>query len=370
MSVMYEVAVIGLGAAGSAALNALAVAGARAAGVDRFAPPHDQGSSHGETRLLRTAYAEGTLYVPMARRAIELWRALEARTGNVIFRQTGVVYAAPQSSPFLSRSLASARAHDVRVDDLGRGEARLEIPDDWQCCVEREGGYVLAERAITAFLADAQAHGAELRLNEVCRAIEPDGDGVRIVTNSGEVRAQTCIVAGGAWATELMPAVAAHLHVERKTLHWFADPEHRYTPGAFRPFLIDDPDGHQVYGFPDCGTGLKFAEHTAPSAAHARVADVAREITIADTESIDAFAHRYCPALGALTRSVTCLYPMSKDGHFIIDRLPDNDRIVFAAGLSGHGFKFAPVIGEALADFALGRAPRIDLKPFALSRFG
>lgn len=371
---MYEFAVIGLGAAGSAALNALAQTGARVVGIDRFAPPHDQGSSHGETRLLRTAYAEGASYVPMSRRAIELWRALEARTASEIFRQTGVVYAGPQNSPFLSSSFAAARAHDVPVDDLGRGAmarhaSGLEIPDDWLCCVEREGGYLYPERAIGAFLADAVAHGAELRLNEVCRAIEPVAGGVRIATGSDEIHAGACVVTGGAWAAELLPGLAAHLHIDRKTLHWFADAGRRHTQGAFRPFLIDDEDHHQVYGFPDCGTGVKVAEHTAPSARHARAAEIDRSITANDTAPIDALAHRYCPALGALTRSVTCLYPMSKDGHFIIDRIPGSDRIAFAAGLSGHGFKFAPVIGEALSDLALGREPRVDLKPFAVARF-
>ena len=369
-----EFVVVGLGAAGSAALNALARPGASCVGIDRYAPPHIWGSSHGETRLLRTAYAEGAQYVPMARRAIKLWRELEARTGTDLFRQTGVVYAGPPTSPFLSASLAAAREHGVRVDDLTDRERErlhpaLDIPADWLCCVEREGGYLLTEPAIAALLRDARAHGAELRFDETCRAIEPDASGVRIVTDRGELRAEKCIVASGAWTAELLPALAAYLHVERKTLHWFADPQRLYTPDTFRPFLVDDESGHQVYGFPDCGTGVKIAEHTAPSPVYVRAADVARDITSEETERIGAFVRRYCPNVGALSRSVTCLYPMSKDGHFILDVHAEMDRVFVAAGLSGHGFKFAPVIGDAVANLARGMDQAIDVGFFSIRRF-
>jgi sarcosine oxidase len=371
---VYDVAVIGLGAAGSAALSALARAGVAVVGLDRFSPPHERGSSHGETRLLRVAYAEGAQYVPMARRAIELWRALETRTHTELFRQTGVVYAGPTASPFLSASLASARIYDVAVDDLGRAErdhlrARLFLPSDWLCCAEREGGYLLLENAITAFLADAREHGAHLRTGALCRAVETETTGVRIVTDAGEIRAGRCVVAAGAWTPALLPHLAPHLHIERKTLHWFADPQRLYGAGAFRPFLTDDDDGRQFYGFPDCGTGVKIAEHTEASARHADETGVGRAITAEDIAPVAAFAERHCPALGPLTRSETCLYPMSRDGHFVIERHPESGRIVVAAGLSGHGFKFAPVIGEMLADLALERAPAADVTPFSSRRF-
>jgi monomeric sarcosine oxidase len=371
---MFDAAVIGLGAAGSATLAALARAGARTIGVDRSAPPHAEGSSHGETRLLRVAYAEGAQYVPMARRAIELWRALEAHTGTELFRQTGVVYAGPKSSPFLAASLASAREHTVAVDDIpsadrARLAAVLNIPRDWRCCIEREGGYLFAEKAMMAFLADARAHGAEVRTNTRCSVIQAGENAVHIATGEGVIRAEKCVVAAGAWAAELMPALAAHLHIERKTLHWYADPGAQYAPGGFRPFLVDDENNRQVYGFPDCGTGVKIAEHTAPSRAYGRPADIVRAVAREDVERMDPLVRERCPALGPRLRSVTCLYPMSKDGHFILDRHPGRERIVIAAGLSGHGFKFAPAIGEALANLAFGRAQKVDLAPFALSRF-
>ena len=372
---MFDVAVIGLGAAGSAALAALARAGVSAIGVDRYAPPHAVGSSHGETRLLRVAYAEGALYVPMARRAIELWRALEARSGRELFRQTGIIYAGPHDSAFLSASLASAREHGVHVGERtperrAQLEAALRLPADWLCCVETEGGYLLAEDAIAAMLGEAREHGAEIRVEQSCRAVEPARDAVRIVTDGGIVSAKRCIVAAGAWTAQIVPALAPHLHVERKTLHWFADPKGLYAPGTFMPFLCEDEAGRQVYGFPDCGTGVKVAEHTAPSEAYRDAAAVPREVTTDDANRIVPSARRFCPGLGAIVRSASCLYPMSKDGHFIIDVLPGSEgRVFVAAGLSGHGFKFAPVIGEAVAHLALGRPQHIDLAPFSLARF-
>jgi glycine/D-amino acid oxidase-like deaminating enzyme len=177
------------------------------------------------------------------------------------------------------------------------------------------------------------------------------------------------VVAAGAWAAELLPALEQRLHVERKTLHWFADPRGIYTPDKFQPFLIDDENGRQFYGFPDCGAGVKVAEHTQPSSAYGHAADVERDITPADTDPIRTLAARHLPELGELIRSATCLYPMSKDGHFIIDRHPGTDRIVFAAGLSGHGFKFAPAIGEALANLVAGAPQAIDVGFFSLRRF-
>lgn len=371
---MIEVAVVGLGAAGSAALSVLARAGVSAVGFDRFAPPHQQGSSHGETRLLRVAYAEGAIYAPMARRAIELWRALEKRTHTELFRQSGVVYAGPESSAFLNASLASAQAHGVIIDQLAMAErARLlpllAIPAHWSCFAEREGGYVFVDKAIAALLEDARMHGADIREHDACVMIEPRTDSVDIVTANGAVTARKCIVAAGGWTAALLPDLAPHLFVQRKTLHWFGDPTGLYDPKHFRPFLTEQDDGRQFYGFPDCGTGVKVAEHTEASPHLNDPKNIERAVTAADTADVAQFAKQSLPAIGPLQRSTTCLYPMSADGHFIIDAVPGTDRVFVAAGLSGHGFKFAPVIGEAVANLAMGVDRKIDLAPFAIGRF-
>jgi glycine/D-amino acid oxidase-like deaminating enzyme len=307
----------------------------------------------------------------MVRRAIALWRELEARTGAHVFRQSGVLYAGPKTSPFLLSSLASAREHDVAIDELSREERRrlapqLRISDDWLCFAEREGGYLFVEDAIYLFLDDAARHGAEMRQRVVCTGIDPGASSVVVRTSDGDIRAGACIVAAGAWAAELMPELAPSVFVERKTLHWFADAGALYTPEKFRPFMIEEEDGREFYGFPDVGSGVKLAEHTQRSPTHMHPDDVERVIRPGDTIPVSDFATRFCPGVGAYLRSVTCLYPMSEDGHFIIDRMPGNARVVIAAGLSGHGFKFAPAIGEALANMALGREQKLNWDAFAL----
>lgn len=367
----FDVAVIGLGAAGSSALAALARAGAKAVGIDRYAPPHAHGSSHGETRLLRTAYAEGAAYVPMALRSIDLWRALEQRTGAALFRQTGVFYCGPRDDAFLASAREAARLWKLPLAEGGLDAARaqIRIPDGWQSFEERGGGYLFAEAAIDAFLNDARAHGARVASDCRCAAVDGGGKDILLRTSAGPIRAARVIVATGAWASELLPALAARTHVERRVLHWYRDTDGRYREDAgFKPFAVMTEDGRMFYGFPANADGeVKVAEHFSG----ARIAGpetVDRTISAVDAAHIDPFVARHLPGLGARTRGTVCLYPMSWDAHFILDRLPGDTRIVIGAGLSGHGFKFAPVIGEALANFALDAEQKIDVGRFSLTR--
>ncbi len=366
----FDVAVVGLGAAGSSALAALARAGAKAVGIDRFAPPHGLGSSHGETRLLRTAYSEGAAYVPMVLRAIGLWRELERRTGTSLFQQTGVFYCGPQDDAFLTSAKDAARQWDLPLAE-GRMAARhLALPADWQTFEERGGGYLFCEPAINAFLQDATAHGARILTDCRCDGIDTSGVALTLQTWAGAVRAGRVVVTTGAWIGELVPELAAATHVERRVLHWYRDLDGRYRAEAgFKPFVVTTKD-RMFYGFPANADGaVKVAEHFSG----ARIAEpeaVDREISAADFVPVDRFVTQFLPGLGARTRGAVCLYPMSWDEHFILDRAPDDPRIVIGAGLSGHGFKFAPVIGEALANMALERAQEIDVGYFALARRG
>lgn len=368
MTDRFDVAVVGLGAAGAAALSALAGAGVRAVGLDRFAPPHPFGSSHGETRLLRTAYSEGTAYVPMALRAIELWRALERRTGTSLFQQQGVFYSGPKDDAFLNSGRAAALAWNLPLTETG-APRQFQLPSHWQRFEETGGGFLLAEEAIGALLHDARRHGAEVITDCACSAIDTSGQPVVLRTSSRSVRADRVIVTVGAWIGAFLPDLSARTHVERRVVHWYRDEgrEHASQSG-FKPFFIAMPTGQQFYGFPANAAGeVKVAEHCAGTAIAGPDA-VDRTITAADWAPVDDFTSRYLPGLGPRARSTVCLYPMSWDEHFILDRLPGDERIVVGAGLSGHGFKFAPVIGEALADLALRRTPKFDLSFFALSR--
>ena len=369
----YDVAVVGLGAAGAGTLYALAKAGARVVGIDRYAPPHDQGSSHGETRMLRCAYGEGAGYTPLAMAAVKAWRALEAETGQRLFEQTGLTYAGPRTSAFLATTRASAEMHGIPIHDLDgaeRASAGYVVPDAWQCFLEPEAGFLYAERSIEALHAAAKARGAEIVTGSPVRAIEGEGGEVRIVTDDAVVRARRAVVCAGGWTAELLPHLAGLLTVERRDLHWFSDPQGRYaTAAGFRPFYIEDADGLAVYGLPDWGgTGIKIGEHIEGKVCgHPDAVDrAARPEDVARTRGL---AERFFPGLGPVKRSAVCLYPMSKDEDFILDAAPGLAGVTVLAGLSGHGFKFAPVLGEAAARMALGGEPDPKFAMFRLDRF-
>jgi monomeric sarcosine oxidase len=370
----YDVAVVGLGAAGAGALYALAKRGVRAIGVDRFAPPHDQGSSHGETRMLRAAYGEGAAYTPLTLRAVEMWRALEQDSGRSLFQPCGLIYAGPRSSPFLAQTRASAGAHGVEIVDLegdARAQAGFVIPDAWQMLLEPEAGFLYAEPAIEALLACAVRRGAEVRTGAAVRSIASDDDGVRIAIAGGEIRAKAGVVAAGGWTAALIPALAPVLSVERRTIHWFADTDGRYAPArGFRPFYVEDEQGLAVYGLPDVGgAGVKIGEHIDGGEPQASPDAVDRAVHVGDEARTRALAGRYFGALGPATRAAVCLYPMSRDQDFILDRAPGLAKVVVLAGLSGHGFKFSPVLGDAAAAMALGKPPDPAFAPFRLDRF-
>ncbi len=371
----FEVAVLGLGAAGAATLYALARAGVSAVGLDRFAPPHPHGSSHGETRMLRAAYGEGAGYTPLALASIAAWRRLEAETGARIFDQIGLAYAGPPGSRFLATTREAAARHGVKLRDLdgpARAEAGFAVPADWQCFLEPDAGFLHVETAITTLLAAAQAAGAAVRNDAPALALHTEAEGVRIETPAGEVRARRCVVAAGGWTAELLPALAPVLSVERRALHWFADPTGRYAVKAgFRPFYIEGADGLAVYGLPDWdGAGIKIGEHLDGGVAQAHPDAIDREPREEDEIRTRALAERYFAGLGPIIRSMTCLYPMSRDEDFILDQAPGMARVTVLAGLSGHGFKFAPVLGEAAARMALGQDPGADYEMFRLARFG
>jgi len=368
-----QVAVIGLGVAGAATLHALARAGVAAIGVDRFAPPHDQGASHGETRMLRVAYGEGAGYSPLAARAKALWRGIEAETGVRLYEETGLVYAGPRSSPFLAETWRAGELNDLGLRELApaaRVDLGFEVPDDWRCILEPGAGFLYAERAIETLLAQARAHGAEVVIDRRVLVVRSTDGGVEIETDAGIVSADRAVVCAGGWTAGLLPELAPALSVERRTIHWFADADGARTPEAgFRPFYIEDEDGLAVYGLPNWGgNGVKIGEHI-EGVAQASPEDIDRTVHAEDEARLTAMASRYFAGLGPVAKSQTCLYPMSRDQDFILDRLPSDSRITVLAGLSGHGFKFAPALGEAAAAMALDREPPLDLAMFALRRF-
>ncbi|HJW40170.1 MAG TPA: N-methyl-L-tryptophan oxidase [Rhizomicrobium sp.] len=365
MQTHYDVAVIGLGAAGSAALNALARSGVRAIGIDRFDPPHDRGSSHGETRLLRTAYAEGPFYVPLVKRAVALWRAAERRTGATLFEHTGVVYAGPGGNPFLDATRLAAELGQVRLTPARGLDRWFDLPKGWHALREAGGGFVYPERAIRIFLAEARRHGATVLRNCACESMERSGGLIVLRTPRGTIEAKRVVATTGAWIAELMPELTPATFVERRVLHWFADPDHRFTRAkGFTPFAIGTGDGQMFYGFPaNAKREVKIGEHLSVQVVGSPDA-VDRRVRRSDIDAIMPLVRRFMLGLGPRLRSSVCMYPMAHDERFILAKHPGDPRVVVGAGLSGHGFKFAPALGEALANLARDRPQKVDIRPF------
>ena len=372
----FDVVVCGLGAMGSAALYEAARRGVRVLGLERFAPGHDRGSSHGATRIIRLAYWEHPSYVPLLRRAYELWRELESAAGQKLLHVTGVAEIGPPDGILVRGTLAAAHLHGLTHEvlaapDLMRRFPAFLLPPDYVAVMQPDGGFLQAESSIHAMLALAQVAGAELRTGETVRAIEPRAGGVRVVTDRAVIDAGSAIIAAGPWIGSLLPDLSVPLRVTRQVMAWFKPSEPAlFAPGHFPVFLIESRHGIH-YGLPPFGgAGIKVAKH------HHRDERVDpdahdRTVSAADEALIRAALADHLPAAnGKLLDATTCLYTMTPDGDFLIDRLPGAPPVIVASPCSGHGFKFAPVIGEILADLATTGATRHDLARFSLARFG
>ena len=370
----FDVVVCGLGVMGSAALYHLARRGRRVLGLDRFTPGHDRGSSHGDTRIIRLAYFEHPSYVPLVRRAYELWRELKVEAARPLLHITGIAEIGPPDGALVAGTLAAARLHDIPHELLAASELTqrypaFRLPPHFVGVVQPDGGFIEAELSVQSLLALARKHGAEVRFGQPVRAIEPANDKARIVTDGATIEAGTAIVAAGPWTSSLLPGAALPLRVTRQVMGWFAPKQpDDFAAGRFPVFLIESAHGIH-YGFPLHGAGIKVAKH------HHRDEAVDpesydRSVSADDEALIRAGIAEHLPgANGPLVAAKTCLYTVAPDGDFIVDRLPGAASVLVASPCSGHGFKFAPVIGEILADLADGVPARHDISRFRISRF-
>jgi monomeric sarcosine oxidase len=375
MSSTYDVIVLGVGGIGSAALAELARRGARAIGLDRFRPPHDRGSSHGRTRMIRQAYFEHPDYVPLVTRALAQWRELEKRSGRRLFFPTGLLQVGPEDGFVVGGVLASARKFQLPVEKLSAADAEsrfsgFRVPQGMCALVEASAGYLRVEDCVAAHLEDALRAGAALETDVVVSSWRADAGGVRVETSRGAYAAARLIVAAGAWSGTLLSEIGVPLVVRRKPQYWFAadDPLYRADRGC-PAFLFELPTG-TFYGFPRLDDwGLKAARHSGGEA----IADPSRldrGVDAIDLDLVTAFLQSCLPGVSrSLVDHSACMYTMSPDEHFLLDRHPVYPAVCFAAGLSGHGFKFAPVLGEALADMALTGETRLPVAFLSLSRF-
>ncbi len=374
MSAPYEVVVVGCGGVGSAALASLARAGAKVAGIEQFSPGHDRGSSHGETRIIRLSYFEHPAYVPLLRRAYDLWAELEQRSGEELYLETGLLQVGPADGVVVPGVLRSAAEHGLEVQELDSDGVRRRFPGfvadpDHRAVFEARAGVLRVEACVLAQLAEARAHGAELRCEESVRAIELDSEGATLRTDRGVLRARRVIVTAGPWAGGLLKELGLPLQVLRKSLFWIRTEDAAYGAESGAPaFFFETSDG-MYYGFPSLGTGeVKVAEHTG-GAWVADPREVDREVWPQEEGRLRDFLGTHLPGVnGPRTRHAACLYTKTPDEHFFVGEAPGTPQLLVAAGLSGHGFKFVPALGEHLADLALERAPRLDMDFLSLGR--
>jgi sarcosine oxidase len=344
-------------------------------GFDRFSPPHDKGSSHGQSRIIRMAYFEDPAYVPLLRLAFDAWRDLETRAGVEILRQTGIMEAGFPGSPIIESVVRSAVLHDLPFEQLSADalNARFpafSLPSNWDCVFEPNAGFLRPERIIELQLRMALEMGAFVRTNTIVQAVNPIADHVEIRLVNGErIEAGAAIVATGPWIADLVPTLSSSLRLTRQDLVWF-EPQQRalVQPDRMPVFFLEAPED-ELYGFPDVdGWGVKIASHKAgPGVANAD------DVRLADTEEplrLALLLKKYVPAAhGPAMRSQSCLYTRTPDENFIVGLHPSHHQIVIASPCSGHGFKFASVIGEILADLALTEATDKPIDLFCPDRY-
>lgn len=358
----FDCIVLGVGGVGSAALYHLARRGGNVLGLDRFPPGHDQGSSHGHTRVIRLAYFEHADYVPLLQRAYELWEELEEQHGESLYVQTGVLEMGPPDGEVLSGVKKAAQQHRLDLSELSAADVQrqypgIRLPEEWVGLFEPRGGYLLVEDCVRAHADEAVKHGATLHTGEVIERWVIDGEGVVVHTDRATYRADRLIVTAGAWTPQLLQSLGVNLTVRRKPLLWYRTTTSDYRIESGFPVWLFETPGGIFYGFPELDArGVKAAEHTSGLPVEDPLT-LDRQLLPVDRQPVETMLQNHLPGVSLDNRHHTvCMYTMTPDEHFIVDQHPAHPQVCFTAGLSGHGFKFATVLGEVMAQMALDGA--------------
>jgi sarcosine oxidase len=371
----FDVIVLGVGGMGSAACFELARRGRRVLGLEQFPLVHSRGSSHGHTRIIRTAYAEYPGYVPLLRTAWNRWYELEQLTGRHLLTECACLNVGPPGSEHVEGVRASVRQHrlvaeELTGDAINRRYPAFQFPSNYAGMLEQAAGFLYVEECVRAHIDSAVSLGAEIHAEEAVREWKTVGDGVEVTTTQGTYRAAKLVITAGAWATRVLADIGVPLAVMRQTLLWF-DVDAR--SGDFRrdkfPIFIADVPGGPFYGLPAIDKyGVKVARHYgAPELPNPD--GVNWDIIDADVAAMRPLLDAYIPGLGTFTKGRVCMYTVTPDRHFLIDNHPAFPQVSVACGFSGHGFKFASVVGEVLADLAERGTTKYEIGMFSAERF-
>jgi len=372
----HDVVVLGVGGMGSAAVYHLARRGCDVVGLERHGIPHARGSSHGVSRIIRLPQYEDPAYVPLVRRAFDLWTELDADHPRRLLHRVGSVDAGPDDGESVyAGSKRACEAHDIDHEDLSGAELNerfpgYDLPPDHRAIYQPDGGFLHPEQCTVAHVRAAHDHGATIRAHEAVEGWEATDSEVTVRTDRTTYVTDRLVVTAGAWTGELVSDLSSLLQPERQVLGWFQPtaPE-RFDPERFPVFVADVDAGH-FYGFPPHEVpGFKVGKfnHRGETGAPA---ELSRDPDAVDERLLREFTATHFPdAAGPTMRLSTCMFTNTPDGDFLLDTHPDHDAVVVGAGFSGHGFKFASVVGEVLADLALTGESDRPIDPFRLDRF-
>lgn len=371
----YDAIIIGLGGMGAATAATLARRGQKVLGLEQFERGHALGSSHGHSRIIRTAYFEHPNYVPMCRAAFGLWYDLEQRHGRQLLIDCPCLTIGASDSDLVAGVRSAAAQHQLAVEKLDHGQLQqrfpqFQLPESYVGVLEQTAGILLVDDCVRTLQQEAVAHGADLRFGEAVVEWKVVADGVAVRTQWETLTARQLVVTAGPWASQVLADLQLPLSVMRQTPMWFQPSDAAaFRRDRFPIFIAETAMGH-FYGMPMLDRrGIKCAQHYGASELESPNA-VKRNVEDANERPVREFLQQFIPsAAGPRSDGSVCLYTLTPDRHFIIDRHPEYHHVVIAAGFSGHGFKFAPVVGEVLADWVMGRECRLELGMFGVERW-
>lgn len=368
----YDLIIIGSGSTGAAAGYYARQAGLNVLMTDAHQPPHQEGSHHGNTRLIRHAYGEGERYVPLVLRAQTLWDEFAASSGEAVFERTGVINLGPANSTFLANAAHSASTFQLETEELDAQAImarwpEIRVPQDYRGIFEPASGVLRSELAIKTWIRLAREAGCAQLFNCPVTAIHHHADGVSIETADGTYHGKKLLVSAGTWVTRLLPDLP--IQPVRKIFAWFQADGRYSSKNNFPAFTGELPNGDQFYGFPAEDNELKIGKHNGGQPIAAPEERTPFGAVATDGSESFNFLRNVLPGIGGCLHGASCTYDNTVDEDFIIDTLPGHPDTLLISGLSGHGFKFAPVLGEIATQFARGKTPAFDLTPFSLSRF-